>query len=206
MAASRSSKPRDVRPIESFAERSATRRLTLFETAGCATGCRCHRLHLRRSASRSSKPRDVRPPGAGTHTYYFHRLTLFETAGCATGGRCSPRWRIRPPHALRNRGMCDGQSGRHPHQRRCRLTLFETAGCATQRAAGTAKGCGPPHALRNRGMCDRRDQVAARAFSPASRSSKPRDVRRSIRSIGASRRRRPPHALRNRGMCDGESG
>ena len=106
-AASRSSKPRDVRRSTS------------------ATSCQA------RTASRSSKPRDVRPPGprascgspsasrsskprdvrhVRTHEKLLvdHvRLTLFETAGCATGGRCSPRWRIRPPHALRNRGMCD---------------------------------------------------------------------------------------------------
>ena len=202
------------------------------------------------SASRSSKPRDVRPTMAATPCARIHRLTLFETAGCATESVTRDhKVAFLPPHALRNRGMCDVFLLRIRLRRLPRLTLFETAGCATERRR-RRRGyfARPPHALRNRGMCDV-DNVGptvgasprltlfetagcatlpfGRARSrhlPASRSSKPRDVRpRAPRLLAAMQSRLtlfetagcatswcgvlewvaiPPHALRNRGMCD----
>ena len=177
--ASRSSKPRDVRRSPAALSRVRRSRLTLFETAGCATWLPVRPRGRARSASRSSKPRDVRPEFWPFVAEVFGRLTLFETAGCATthpdsspvgGGLrltlfetagCATEIRgerfvavDRPPHALRNRGMCDGE----------RLVRIDSDV--------------PPHALRNRGMCDGmlRSNVRTRRSS-ASRSSKPRDVR-----------------------------
>ena len=66
-----------------FTEEAAARRLTLFETAGCATW---------RSLGYARR---------------ISRLTLFETAGCATGVEAARFVAALPPHALRNRGMCD---------------------------------------------------------------------------------------------------
>ena len=40
----------------------------------------------------------------------FVRLTLFETAGCATLRDLARLAVLGPPHALRNRGMCDEPS------------------------------------------------------------------------------------------------
>mgnify|MGYP001189168848 CR=1 FL=1 len=84
-------------------------RLTLFETAGCAT----------------------RPQGH-IRIEEHDRLTLFETAGCATALASLYAQQAQPPHALRNRGMCDsGGSVGAAQTPQTRLTLFETAGCAT---------------------------------------------------------------------------
>ena len=132
-----------------------------------------------------------------------------------------------PPHALRNRGMCDRSTSAlrsfasfPPHALRnrgmCDLPVRSAAGDQVD----------PPHALRNRGMCDSiigsyklqritvrltlfetagcatiRVWAAGHDFGTASRSSKPRDVRHFFGVAGAGGRG-PPHALRNRGMCD----
>ena len=202
-SASRSSKPRDVRPNQPGNLTKISDRLTLFETAGCATPTPRAPAADRHPASRSSKPRDVRPACRSPHRPWCHaasrsskprdvrhedveaidlgvdsasrsskprdvrhvlqfanglrahsRLTLFETAGCATMGCHAP--------------FC----GLY------RLTLFETAGCATRLILSVDFRPEPPHALRNRGMCDRARQAV-------------------LMSEGE-----PPHALRNRGMCD----
>ena len=158
LPASRSSKPRDVRqagysederspdPPHALRNRgmcdskrladaeTLISRLTLFETAGCATHCASpscrrpmHRLTLFETAGCATAPAE------NVSVAPLSRLTLFETAGCATATRSLsgvPR-HVLPPHALRNRGMCDRERGMQNHSHHFRLTLFETAGCAT---------------------------------------------------------------------------
>ena len=201
--ASRSSKPRDARPEFHAGLSDFRTRLTLFETARCATDL-CRQLPPRQkaAASRSSKPRDARQRRALTMARPWDtasrsskprdarqsrirrggeradRLTLFETARCATEIGEKACHQRPPPHALRNREMRDFTPGTTRVSTAIRLTLFETARCAT---------------MSRRAECIRR--------WPASRSSKPRDARRRHRRHQRGHCE-PPHALRNREMRD----
>ena len=159
-------------------------RLTLFETAGCATACdRAAALHRRPAASRSSKPRDVRPHDReDAHLFAVPPHALRNRGMC--DGRIAKRKKdgaVNPPHALRNRGMCDS---RRISRRRFRFpphALRNRGMCDKEEPAVWGEAIPPPHALRNRGMCD--ETIEHDALPP----------------------HYPPHALRNRGMCDGES-
>ena len=131
------------------------------------------------------------------------RLTLFETAGCATAGLLWVLSRVTVRLTLFETAGCATVLGSWLVLTRVRLTLFETAGCATERRRDEhVVDVDPPHALRNRGMCDYHPPRAGREVCSASRSSKPRDVRRRRWRTIPARGSIPPHALRNRGMCD----
>ena len=125
-----------------------------------------HSRGRRHTASRSSKPRDVRQGRAGS---------------AGEGGA--------PPHALRNRGMCDtrlGRSAAHPGEPPHALRNRGMCDVTTQNWG--VRAVDPPHALRNRGMCDRSPTSTPSWLMTASRSSKPRDVRPRHHRSDAARR------------------
>ena len=173
---------RDVKPVAR--KRSPAIRLTLFETAGCATGNEGSDARRARSASRFSKPRGARLDSTLKPTLQAEH----------------------PPHAFRNRGVRDTTSPKRSRRVPARLTLFETAGCATPgQETPWRKAGSPPHAFRNRGVRDRPFTYAEHRQNP------PHAFRnRGVRDLRVGRDGHvdvaPPHAFRNRGVRDGVRG